>query len=171
MSGEIRPKETQPEAGPVLTAVVYATMLIILGLGLWGVWSVGAFVMRISREGNEAYAPFAEQEARERASAAARQAEPTYSDTAVTAAAMQAVKANLTDPGSAKFRAVRVYRKASGTKAVCGEVNAKNRAGGYNGYERFISAGTVKRTWLDQQVSEFDAAWAQLCTSEQSSTP
>ena len=86
-----------------------------------------------------------------------------YSDTAVQAAAMSRVKDKLVDPGSARFRNVEVVPQPSGTKAVCGEVNAKNRAGGYSGYEHFISAGTAEFTWLESQVPDFATAWNQVC--------
>lgn len=87
----------------------------------------------------------------------------TYSDSAVQAAAMSRVKDKLVDPGSARFRDVEVVLQPGGTKAVCGQVNAKNRAGGYSGYEHFISAGTAEFTWLESQVPDFDAAWNQVC--------
>lgn len=52
-------------------------------------------------------------------------------------AAQQSVKEALLDPASARFRYVRAV--GSGTSGfVCGEVNAKNRVGGYTGFRRFI---------------------------------
>jgi hypothetical protein len=42
------------------------------------------------------------------------------------------VRYGLTDPGSAQFRNV-----VQMPGYVCGEVNAKNRMGGFNGYRRF----------------------------------
>lgn len=47
-------------------------------------------------------------------------------------AAESAIREALADPDSAKFRNV---KEISGI--VCGEVNAKNRLGGYVGYVRF----------------------------------
>lgn len=44
----------------------------------------------------------------------------------------EAVEAQLVDGDSAKFRGVQ-----DTGKGVCGEVNAKNRMGGYAGFERF----------------------------------
>jgi hypothetical protein len=93
----------------------------------------------------------------------AKEDDSTYSDTAVQAAAMQAVKAKLSDPGSVRFRGVFVRQQASGTKAVCGEVNAKNKMGGYGGFQRFISAGTGEFTWLQEEVPDFADAWNALC--------
>lgn len=48
------------------------------------------------------------------------------------------VKTKLLDPGSADFRGLRDVRDQFGVTAVCGEVNAKNRMGGYSGYRAFM---------------------------------
>lgn len=85
------------------------------------------------------------------------------SDTAVIAGAQIAIKSRAVDPDSVRFRNVRANRQASGTKAVCGEFNAKNRAGGYNGFERFVSAGVDRHTWIESEVADFEAAWNSLC--------
>jgi len=54
-------------------------------------------------------------------------------------AAQEAVSARLIDPESAQFRQLRVD-----ANLVCGEVNARNRLGGYTGFEPFvISHGDV----------------------------
>ena len=45
------------------------------------------------------------------------------------------VKANLFDPGSAQFQNIRL--NPDGT-ALCGQVNAKNRMGGYVGFRQFL---------------------------------
>lgn len=50
-----------------------------------------------------------------------------------TSDAQRLVRDNLTDPSSARFR--NVQQKPNG--AVCGEVNAKNRMGGYVGFAPF----------------------------------
>lgn len=52
--------------------------------------------------------------------------------------AQGAVLAKLNDEDSAKFRNIRVL----GIGEVCGEVNAKNRMGGYVGYQHFYLIGT-----------------------------
>lgn len=85
------------------------------------------------------------------------------SATVVVAGAMSSIKRKLVDPDTARFRNVRAYPQASGATAVCGEVNAKNRAGGYNGYQRFISAGIDKYTWLENEMQDMDNAWATFC--------
>jgi hypothetical protein len=45
----------------------------------------------------------------------------------------KAVLARLTDPESAQFRQMR-----AGDDMMCGEVNARNRLGGYGGFEPFV---------------------------------
>lgn len=97
------------------------------------------------------------------AAPAAPAEDASYSDVAVQSAAMIALKEKLTDPGSAKFRRVTVHRQSSGTKVVCGEVNAKNRAGGYNGYVRFVSLGTTEYTYLEQEVEDMNSLWREVC--------
>lgn len=86
-----------------------------------------------------------------------------YSDTAIEAAAEQAVKEKLKDPGSARFKSLMVYPQPNGTKAVCGLVNGRNGYGGKKGYQRFISAGLVKYTWVEEEVEDFESAWQATC--------
>jgi len=71
---------------------------------------------------------------------------------------VEAAKARLRDPDSAKFRSLAAYAPS----VVCGEVNAKNGYGGYAGFERFISAGTPDSTAFPQDKG-FDDAWAKYC--------
>lgn len=52
-------------------------------------------------------------------------------------AAQNAVKLQLLDPGSAEFRAVET-KWVRQSRVVCGEVNAKNRLGGYVGFRAFV---------------------------------
>lgn len=47
--------------------------------------------------------------------------------------ALERVRNSLTDPASAQFKDVVV-----GNYYVCGRVNAKNRMGGYTGFQRFL---------------------------------
>ena len=51
-------------------------------------------------------------------------------------AAKEATLALLNDPASAQFRNLKIYSAKSGPVSVCGEVNAKNRMGGYNGFQK-----------------------------------
>lgn len=105
----------------------------------------------------------ADGEAKERAANERAQGNSDYSDTLVISAAQQAVKRKLLDERSARFRDVSVVVQTSGMKSVCGEVNSKNRAGGYAGYQHFISAGTESTTYLEEQVADFASAWNELC--------
>jgi hypothetical protein len=52
--------------------------------------------------------------------------------------AIAELKASLKDPGSAQLRAIEVIRQEDGSKALCGEVNAKNSFGGYVGFQSFV---------------------------------
>ena len=54
------------------------------------------------------------------------------------------VAIHLSDPDSARFRNMGVYEKPLGGFVVCGEVNGKNRLGGYVGYRRFFFNGTER---------------------------
>lgn len=53
-----------------------------------------------------------------------------------------AVLGLLKDPGSAQFRSVGIYSSRRGT-VICGEVNAKNGFGGYQGYRGFVVAHDI----------------------------
>lgn len=155
----------KPEPGPAAQAIGVVILIGLAGLALWGLFSVGSCTVRgwnaIQKEGAEAQAIMAAADAQEAAERAAKAGD--MSDTAVLASAQTAVKAMAVDPASVRFRNLSVHRQGSGMKAVCGEFNAKNRAGGYNGYERFISTGLVKYTWREADVGDFDSAWASLC--------
>ena len=51
-----------------------------------------------------------------------------------------AVLNELTDPGSAQFKNLRLIEKGpEGKPVLCGEVNAKNKMGGYVGFTRFAA--------------------------------
>jgi len=62
-----------------------------------------------------------------------------YQAQKVIAKAQRVIKSYLVDPDSANFKVEKVLSDNSGS-IVCGEVNSKNRAGGYNGFHRFIWA-------------------------------
>lgn len=68
------------------------------------------------------------------------------------------VKAHLSDPESAKFR---------NKDGLCGEVNSKNKLGGYSGFSRYIAGGNYVR--FDDSSAEFEDAWQFNCvlTDEQ----
>lgn len=50
------------------------------------------------------------------------------------AQARAAVADEMKDPASAQFREGRSYILSNGDRAYCGEINAKNSYGGYNGF-------------------------------------
>lgn len=74
-----------------------------------------------------------------------------------------AVKNKLKDSGSAQFRNIYFHRGKDGIPMTCGEVNSKNSFGGYSGYQRFISAGSVENTYLEEEVSDFNQVWIIFC--------
>ena len=77
----------------------------------------------------------------------------------------QAVKAKLKDPDSAQFRGIRFHQGKDGVPMACGEVNSKNSFGGYGGFQKFVSAGSVELTFLAEQMesTEFAKVWNQMC--------
>ena len=74
-----------------------------------------------------------------------------------------AVKKKLKDPKSAQFRKVFFHRGSGNIPVTCGEVNAKNSFGGYKGFQRFVSGGEIKLTFLESEVDDFEKIWRQLC--------
>lgn len=81
-------------------------------------------------------------------------AEQSFHDTTTPYFARNWVRAELTDPDSAKFR---------NQKGYCGEVNSKNRMGGYTGFVRFIAIteGLVK--FEGSTYTDFKDAWRESC--------
>jgi len=82
--------------------------------------------------------------------------------------ALQAkVAAELTDPGSAQFRNI----KLNATKEfLCGEINGKNQMGGYVGFVpfavskdfEFIDSEHIAHFWVQQPAKADDATGATL---------
>lgn len=72
------------------------------------------------------------------------------------------VRADLLDPDSVKFRnaSVSLLRRVP---LLCGEVNTKNAAGAYAGFQRFISGATVRLYERDVGRVEMDRLWQALC--------
>ena len=136
---------------------VLGLVLLVIGFGV--VSCVSSAGKAIKKDYDQFQAERVEQERRDLEASA----NAVPSDTLVIASAQQAVKGKMVDGQSARFRDVSVVVQSSGTKAVCGEVNSKNRAGGYAGYQHFISAGTDEHTYLEGQVPNFAEAWNQLC--------
>lgn len=61
-----------------------------------------------------------------------------------------AVLAVLKDPSSAQFRNIYISKKTD--DVVCGEVNAKNSYGGYNGFKTFIVTLATKSVFILDRV-------------------
>ncbi|RYE72165.1 MAG: hypothetical protein EOO81_04105 [Oxalobacteraceae bacterium] len=76
--------------------------------------------------------------------------------------AKEAVRLLLSDPASAEFIDV-----ATNEKATCGSVNARNRLGGYVGYQPFIYADEEARIGYDVT---FIKRFNQLCPYESGTT-
>lgn len=65
------------------------------------------------------------------------------------------------DPGSAEFCNTFVSN-AIGAPVVCSEVNAKNSFGGYTGFQRFVSGGSIQVVETDMAAGEMDKTWAKF---------
>lgn len=77
--------------------------------------------------------------------AASVMAAVTYQDWARASAARQTISAQFNDPSSAQFRHDRFEKNGW----FCGEVNAKNREGGYVGFKRFASGGKSGKQYIE----------------------
>ncbi|WP_333873085.1 hypothetical protein [Methylobacter sp.] len=75
------------------------------------------------------------------------------------------IKSTLKDPDSAKFQNSFVSNLI-GAPIVCGYVNAKNSFGGYTGFERFISGGSIQVLESQMAKGEMSKSWATLCGSK-----
>lgn len=73
------------------------------------------------------------------------------------------IKDALIDPDSAEFKNVYYVLTVNRTAFACGEVNSKNRLGGYTGYKRFITAGLKEYTFIDGEKDGFNEYWKQVC--------
>ncbi|WP_156397415.1 MULTISPECIES: hypothetical protein [unclassified Sphingomonas] len=70
---------------------------------------------------------------------------------AIIAEAKAALAETLLDPSSAQYRNVGVHRSQIGP-LVCGEYNAKNRFGGYVGFQTFVYGdGSL----LDEEAADY----------------
>jgi hypothetical protein len=66
----------------------------------------------------------------------------------------EAIVAALTaDPGAVRFQSVREQGEH-----VCGEVNARERQGGYTGYRRFVYTQQTKTAVIDPAAPQVEAA-------------
>ena len=74
--------------------------------------------------------------------------------------AKEAVKLRLKDPESASFRNIVLPRNSS--NAACGEFNSKNSLGGYGGFSKFVSTGSIL-TVLESDGELFIKSWNSFC--------
>lgn len=82
------------------------------------------------------------------------------SEYAIIRVGQRSVESRLKDADSAKFRNQFVGKSG----VPCGEVNAKNGFGGYNGFKRYIaSGGGVSVVEDEMPVEQFEATWQKLC--------
>lgn len=82
------------------------------------------------------------------------------SEYAVIRVGQRAVESRLKDADSAKFRNQFVGKSG----VPCGEVNARNGFGGYNGFKRYIaSGGGVSVIEGEVPDDQFEASWQRLC--------
>lgn len=72
------------------------------------------------------------------------------------------IRSILKDPDSADFKNSFVSHQ-KGVPVVCGFVNAKNGFGGYGGFERFISGGSIHVIESQMAEGEMDEAWIRVC--------
>jgi hypothetical protein len=70
--------------------------------------------------------------------AAPKAAPKTAAEDPAVAAAKARILKILVDPDSAKFSNVRIRTAPDGSRAVCGDVNAKNSLGGFAGNRMFV---------------------------------
>jgi hypothetical protein len=85
-------------------------------------------------------------------------------------AAEEGLKQRMKDPESMQTRNVVAYKQGNGGYIVCGEVNAKNSFGGYNGFEPFMGAGDMVYTASDNEaVGDFNKLYDMGCRANATS--
>ncbi|WP_312299196.1 hypothetical protein [Stutzerimonas nitrititolerans] len=91
--------------------------------------------------------------------ASARKAEPP-NEYAINRVGQRAIEDRLKDAESARFR-----NQFVGPAGIpCGEVNAKNSFGAYNGFVRYVaSGGGLAFMEGDMPDDQFEATWQKLC--------
>ncbi len=71
-------------------------------------------------------------------------------------------RASVSDPESARFRRSFVSKKWT-IPATCGEINYKHAAGGYLGFQRFVSTGPVALLEEEMNAEQFRQLWSVMC--------
>ncbi|MCC7325686.1 MAG: hypothetical protein IT521_02630 [Burkholderiales bacterium] len=80
----------------------------------------------------------------------------------VIAAGEALARAEVSDPESARFRRSFVSSKWA-YPVTCGEINYRHRAGGYLGFQRFVSAGPVAQREDEMSEAQFARLWSVMC--------
>jgi hypothetical protein len=76
------------------------------------------------------------------------------------------IREMMKDPESTKFRRTKTYRTKFGDQIVCGEYDARNSFGGYNGYEEYyfrLRNGAVMSKLVDSSSSQYFRPAADGC--------
>ena len=76
-------------------------------------------------------------------------------------AAKKEVESRLSDPSSAQYRNI----TTSSQGVVCGEVNAKNKMGGYTGFEMFVYNAAGYGSGVDYPKKYSSKSWDWFCTT------
>lgn len=77
--------------------------------------------------------------------------------------AQELVKERLKDADSAKFQKLSPHTLSNGGIVICGEVNSKNKYGGYTGFQKFYSTGESVR-FREDAPSTFDGVYQMVCS-------
>ena len=89
-------------------------------------------------------------------------------DAALADTGMASVRSKLFDAESARWRDVRIVVKQTPTerwRTLCGEVNAKNRFGGYTGFRRFVATLQIGAAF-DDDTAAFERVYTGFCVDE-----
>lgn len=133
---------------------------IFVLLGLWISWRDDG---QPGRAGHVVQAPTS----REPPAVPVAERQPSAEDQLLTqgTVALQTVRESLLDPQSAMFRNVVAvkFQASDGTTPLlfCGEVNGRNRMGGYSGFQPFLALGQAVYTPETSDV--FESMYQDFC--------
>lgn len=172
-SNEVKPREIGLWLTGAIIAVPPLFAWLLLRKGYSSKHRLAAFIwMAIwlgiyNSSSSEKYADY--QQRSEQQKIANKKAEQDYakSDKGLQSRIMGAwkggIKDALIDPDSAEFKNVYFVLTVNRTPFACGEVNSKNKLGGYTGYKRFITAGLKEYTYMEGETDGFNEYWKQVC--------
>lgn len=75
--------------------------------------------------------------------------------------AKEQVANSMIDPESARYR--NLFLSELATQALCGEINGKNRYGGYVGFQKFYSIPFGSAISTGQDDKSFEIGWNSYC--------